>query len=330
LIKLRVTNILNLRILYYNLYMKNKTITIVLVLCGFFACVITSCAVSFFALYEIGKAEQEKSNQRDQTTTKNTVGDPMIEVDKLSPLSENITDKSKKTLINDFDTKFRISYEINNKSKFDSTVGKDLDYLKANISYFNTNLSRIFGIKVEDKIDLVFTDDLPSFIDFTDRDWDKNTTGAAVTTKSDKIFIYQRLDSYRVDSLVRLLSHEMVHIYQFEITGDSFPLWYLESMADYISIYEFYDYERDELQFPATLNDLEKEFKDTASDQNNSNDTYTKAYFFFEYLTDTYGRDKIINILRDNGSKDFNITFSRITGTTPQDAFGEFLDSIQS
>lgn len=301
-------------------------------LASFLILIFLSCAgAALFTGISIGKTQ----NRGDTTTqvgeiTEKTIYYPQENAQRY--FDENTPTDVYQKLIQDSTQHFVFEYKVADSSQFK----KDKSFILANLENQYSRLAVKFNIEISQKITVRVVDDLEVF----QEDLDTILIGSGVTTYSafslgtELIEVYIS-PPYAIEKfdLARTLSHELVHIFQLQINGQisaySVPWasasWFLEGMA------EGFAYPNEEALVHKEAYQIIPNTS-ALNDMINSRDSaeymigYDVVELFFLYLSETYGEDKMIQLLKCQSN--FDQCFAQTTGKSPDTAYSEWLETL--
>jgi hypothetical protein len=151
---------------------------------------------------------------------------------------------------------------------------------------------------------------------------------AAYTTYGEILFYINPDKSYQKYDLSRMISHELVHVFQFDYDSFAFsdtPTWFYEGSADYFSLTPLEKFDSYETTYKLTnLTLLENAFLSSKADPGQS--AYIVAHHFVTYLADEYSEEKLMNLMQNNDYGDFEAHFKNTYGASSDEVFDEWLN----
>ncbi len=133
------------------------------------------------------------------------------------------------------------------------------------------------------------------------------------------------------------LSHDTIHNFLGLINSLKLPTWFDEGMAiyianqnDYLSVGEAKDllaqgkFNQDLDRWEGFFGHLRWKFTDIQEHVK----TYGHVYLFIKYLLDTYGEEKMYQMISAIKTKSFEKTFQNILGVSPDQAHKDFISSL--
>jgi hypothetical protein len=306
-----------------------KTKTCLLIFFSFL--ILLSCsAISLFSGIYIGRSDQE-----DETSivTKDTVTEQPVYY--ASTSSERYIDKDSdletfNSLLSDSQLHFTFEFNVQDEQQFE----EDRQFILVNLENQYSRLSVKFNKTITNKITIKLVDDIEVFSSDLGTDTLDISGFSAFSLGGDLVEAYinpvYTEDKY---AIAHTLSHELVHIFQYQINNEiskytvtwSGADWFIEGMAEGFS-------------YPNEDSLIHSDVYKTIPDVSTLNslvdsydpDAYTIGYdvaeLFFLYLTRTYGEDKMVNLVGCKTS--FNTCFNQQIGESPQDVFSQWLGTI--
>lgn len=308
-------------------------------LASFLLIIISSCsAASIIAGYAVGKSEsgEDKSTTSDSGTSISAdIREKPVYYEQGTTqryFDENSPSDVYQKLISDSANHFTFEFKVQDVNRFT----KDKDFILANLENQYSRLSIKFNAEIPDKITIRLVDDLNVFQD----DLDTILIGAGVTTYSafsfgtDLIEIYiNPVFTIEKFELTHTLAHELIHIFQKQLNDDissynpywSNASWFIEGMAEgfaypnetaliHKDVYEV-------IPNTSALEDLVT--------SNNSEEYmigYDAVELFFLYLSNTYGEEKMISLVKCTTY--FDQCFTQTIGKSPDVTFPDWLQSL--
>lgn len=172
---------------------------------------------------------------------------------------------------------------------------------------------KYFGIKLQQKLCLIFLNSRQQFDDITGRKTEPFETGYSA---SNLIFmmaedVYEQQSNKKFDQKKYLLSlrHEVCHKYFQQLARKSQPIWLNEGVAIYLS---------GQLPNHKKINKFSNFLLFDNSNYIDGKDVYQESGFVVEKLVSTFGKEKLLNLINNcrNISKydDFKKAFLSIYG----------------
>jgi hypothetical protein len=305
-------------------------------LASFLLVIFTSCsAVSIIAGYSIGTSQKEDQTTGGTGGSTTDISEKPIYYEQGTPqryLDENSPSDVYQKLISDSRDHFTFEFKVQDQNQFQ----KDRDFISANIENQYSRLTVKFDTEISNKITVRLVDDLDVFQD----DLDTMLIGPGVTPYSAfalgddliEIYINPLMTTEKFD-LTHTISHEMVHVFQYYINDTmstynpnwTNATWFIEGMA------EGFAYPNEEALIH---DDIYQQIPDISAlnsivDSNNAEEYmvgYDAVELFFVYLSETYGEDKMIQMVECQIS--FDQCFTQIIGKNPNTAYSEWLQTL--
>jgi len=229
-------------------------------------------------------------------------------------------------LINDSTQHFSLEYSVSNSAYFT----KDKDFILANLEHQYSRLSVIFDTEISSIITVKLEDDFLQFQDHLGISYDSEfVTHSGYALGNDLIELYiNPLSTVDKFYLAQTCSHELVHIFQYELNDYSayyLPTWFVEGMAEGLSFPQ---------EKPLIHKDITEKVTDITSLESFVSSPfyieYTIGYdackLFFLYLLDTYGEETLIELTEIQ--HDFDEGFNNQLGLYPNDAYQNWLNTL--
>jgi len=297
----------------------SKTFKILISSCSFLIIVsftAVSCFISGLFVDRISQGNVTKNE-----STYYVAGDPSLYLD---PTIDS-------ELFNDFLAKsqdhFYIEYETDKPEMFQ----EDVNFILANLENQYSLISQSFGVILNSKIKIVISDDFSDYEENLDADFENDEYDiAAYAYGSNYIEIYLNpnlsIDKLR---LLKTISHELVHTFQFSISYgvSSLPEWFIEGTAESLS------YPKNN---PIVHSDIKNEIPNLSilNKKINSETTvdyvlgYDIACSFITYVINLKGEEEFQTLLNVGYFDNFDNEFEKIYGKNPDETYDQWLETL--
>ncbi|MHC1741176.1 MAG: peptidase MA family metallohydrolase [Anaerolineaceae bacterium] len=144
---------------------------------------------------------------------------------------------------------------------------------------------------------------IQEILSITDPDW---VAGEALP-KSNMILVSSTKDLSNFQDLERQIPHELSHLLQYKLTQQNYssaPAWLLEGLATNSETYPNPDFSRElnKANTSHSLIALSGLCHTFSPDLQTANLAYAQSASFVKYLTNFYGTDKLLSILKNSGN----------------------------
>ncbi len=229
------------------------------------------------------------------------------------------------TLLSDSQNHFTFTFNVSNQHQFEDYR----DFVLANLENQYSILSAKFNIEIPIKIEIILIDDRNTYEKSLNRSYEQDTlTFAAFARGNQKIMIYQNPNmSFSKYQITKLISHELVHCFQYTLNNNPTPSWFLEGIA------QAYSYPKEE---PILLADAKSKIPNLETLDKKLSSKYREDYsigynsaeLFTKYLIDKYGEEKITNLFLFDFFTKFENHFEETLGISPEEAYAEWLNTF--
>ncbi len=229
-------------------------------------------------------------------------------------------------LITDSQEHFLFEYSVNNTEYFQ----KDRNFILANMEHQYSRLSSIFDTEISTVITIRIEDDFLQFQEDLGITYDAEfVTHSGFALGNDLIELYiNPLSSIDKFDLAQTCSHELVHIFQYELNDYSsyyLPNWFIEGMAE-------------GLAFPQEKAIIHKKIIEKVPDIDTLDLFVSSPFYieysigydgcelFFLYLLETYGQSPLVELIKTQNN--FDTSFYQLIGLYPDDAYQNWLGTL--
>ncbi|MFC1780069.1 basic secretory protein-like protein [Patescibacteria group bacterium] len=307
--------------------MKNKSKTCIFIFFTIlivFACSATSLGSGII----IGRNDKEEETSSPATITEKIVYYEQTTSQRYFDENSDLDTFNK--LLTDAQSHFTFQFNVSDENIFD----EDKDFLLANLENQYSRLSVKFNKNITEKITIKFVDDLDVFSEDLGTTFSEISGYSAFSLGGDFIEIYVN-PLYTSDKfqIAHTVSHELVHIFQYQV-NDSITMydarwasvnWFIEGMAEGFS-------------YPNEDSLIHSEVYKTIPDIESLNSLissripqdymigYDAVELLFVYLSETYGEEKMIQLVKTRANFDDN--FNNAIGKSIDEVYNDWLEQL--
>lgn len=223
---------------------------------------------------------------------------------------------------------FTFEFRVKNEKQFYDYR----DFILVNLENQYSRLSAKFDIELSSKVKVVLVDDIDVYENNLEFDYDIEISEFAAYAKGDDfIEIYQNPRiSYSKFEIARLISHELVHTFQFnakKYASYDIPRWFLEGTAEALS-------------YPNEEPIIVKDILNTASDLDSMSELlldenperfvvgYDTSHLFVNYLILQYGEETVIDLLKFSYPTKFDDHYVKIIGHEVEKDYDKWIETL--
>ncbi|MCB9790152.1 hypothetical protein H6763_00685 [Candidatus Nomurabacteria bacterium] len=285
----------------------------------------TSCALFMITAFSLPLSSEQPINPPSQNVERVItetfdpqstldLGDIIIDPYTDEELTAQFLESSKRT--------FQFSFDDNTNG---SLYGYEKNFLLANTQYQYERLSIRFRKELEDPISFILTDDQSKYELELGFLYDSQLQYAGLTKLGMIMILISPERDYDKADLVRLITHELVHAYQFDSEQSivlSSPLWFTEGTAEYYSSQSLH-YDPTLFRSTSNLNTLEDVDKALhSSDLDQALSAYVVAHSFIEELVQLKSEEDLSDLMLDQDKRfSFIQKFINHFGATPAELY---------